>query len=147
MSENIIEPASPVVNALEQPNSSEGAEGLIRGRITDSDIEMMRRRIGYPNPTLRKGVINKPWNTSANADSIRRWAECIGDTNPLYCDEEYAEKTRWAGSLAPPGFEWSMGIDRAPLVPEELNKSTHRALRGVQLFHSGAEYFYYRPIM
>lgn len=122
------------------------AGGLIRGRISDGDVDMMRRRIGYPNPTLRKGVITSPWNTVANADAIRRWAECIGDSNPLYCDAGYAAKTRWNGPLAPPGFEWSMGIDRAPIVPEALNTETHRALRGVQLFHSGAEYRYYQPI-
>lgn len=121
--------------------------GLIKGRITDADIEMMRRRIGYPNPTLRKGVITKPWNTRANGDSIRRWAESIGDDNPLYSDEDHAIGSRWGQPIAPPGFEWSMGIDRAPIVSEALNRETHRALRGVQLYHSGAEYRYYRPIV
>ena len=131
---------------MKDARAPEVDKGLIRGQITDRDVEMMRMRIGYPNPTLRKGIITKPWNTVANADAIRRWAECTGDPNPLYNDEEYARKTRWGGPVAPPGFEWSMGIDRAPLVPEELNKETHRALRGIQLFHSGAEYFYYREI-
>jgi acyl dehydratase len=120
-------------------------EGLIRGRITDKDLEMMRARIGYSNPTLRKGVITKPWNTWADSDSIRRFAECIGDMNPLYNEPAYAEKSRWGTSVAPPGFEWSMGIDRTPLLPDDL-KHTNHALRGVQLYHSGAEYFYHRPI-
>jgi len=120
--------------------------GLIMGRITDADIDMMRRRIGYPNPTLRKGVITKPWNTTASADAIRRFAECTGDMNPLYNDEHYAARSRWKGPIAPPGFEWSIGIDRAPVVPDDLQKETHKALRGVQLYHSGAEYVYYHPI-
>jgi acyl dehydratase len=121
-------------------------DGLVIGRITEADVAMMRERIGYPNPTLRKGVLRKPWNTVATADAIRRWAECTGDTNPLYNEDEYAKHTRWGGPIAPPGFEWSMGIDRALAVPEELNARTHRALRGVQLYHSGAEYVYFNPI-
>ena len=119
--------------------------GLARGRITDTDVAMMRERIGYPNPTLRKGVITKPWNTTANPDAIRRFAECIGDMNPLYNDDAYAKRSRWKMPIAQPGFEWSMGIDRSPEVPEALQHTNH-ALRGVQLYHSGAEYFYHRPI-
>lgn len=119
---------------------------LIKRQITDEDVALMRERIGYPNPTLRKGVITRPWNTIATADAIRRWAESIGDANPLYNDDEYAARSRWGGSIAPPGFEWSMGIDRSRLVPEDLNQRTHKALRGVQLYHSGAEYRYYKPI-
>lgn len=119
---------------------------LVRKQITDEDVQLMRERVGYPNPTLRKGVITKPWNVLATADAIRRWAECIGDANPLYNDADYAAGTRWQGVIAPPGFEWSMGLDRSRAVPEDLNRRTHGALRGVQLYHSGAEYVYYRPI-
>jgi acyl dehydratase len=140
------EHADSSVKSTDEDNTRVAERGLIRGQITDHDLELMRKRIGYPNPTLRKGIITKPWNTVASGDSIRRWAECTGDMNPLYNDDVYASKTRWGAAVAPPGFEWSMGIDRAPLVPDDLNKETHRALRGVQLFHSGAEYFYYRPV-
>lgn len=120
-------------------------DGLIIGRITPADIEMMNRRIGFPNPTLRKGVLQKPWNTVLTADAVRRWAECMGDLNPLYNDEDHARGSRWGAPVAPPGFEWSMGIDRNPEMDEAFVKETSKALRGVQLFHSGAEYFYYRP--
>lgn len=120
-------------------------DGLVIGRITDADLEMMRRRVGFPNPTLRKGILQMPWNTSLNADAVRRWSECMGDMNPLYNDEDYARASRWGEPVAPPGFEWSMGIDRNPTMDEAFAKETSKALRGVQLFHSGAEYFYYRP--
>ena len=122
-------------------------DGLVIGTITDKDVEMMRRRIGFPNPSLRKGILQTPWNTSLNADAVRRWSECMGDMNPLYNDDSYARASRWGGSVAPPGFEWSMGIDRNPLMEESFAKDTSKALRGVQLFHSGAEYFYYRPFV
>lgn len=121
-------------------------DGLVIGKITDEDVAKMQRRIGFPNPSLRKGILQTPWNTAHNADAVRRWSECMGDLNPMFNDGDYAANSRWQGVVAPPGFEWSMGIDRNPIVPDDLFKETRSALRGVQLYHSGAEYFYYRPI-
>jgi acyl dehydratase len=122
------------------------ADGLVTGSITDQDIEKMRARIGWTNPTLRKGWLTVPHNPICTADAIRRWAISIGDNNPLYMDPRHADASRWRGSIAPPGFEWSMGWDRSPFPGRELQEMSRGALRGVQLFHSGAEYFYYRPI-
>jgi len=121
-------------------------QDLVIGKITDEDIEKMRRRIGFTNPTLRKGWLITPHNPTCTADAIRRWAISIGDDNPLYLNPSHAEATRWSGPIAPPGFEWSMGWDRSPFPDESLHNETRSALRGVQLFHSGAEYRFYRPI-
>jgi acyl dehydratase len=121
------------------------SQSLIRGRITDESVELMRRRIGYPNPTLRAGIHGGAWNEIATADAVRRWSLCMGDDNPLYIDPEYASKTRWSETIAPLGFEKSMGILRTRELPEDM-KDTNKALRGVQLFYSGGENFYYRPI-
>jgi len=122
-------------------------EGLIRGRIGDGDLDLLRKRIGYPNPTLRTGLASRPWNPVVEPEAVRRWALCIGDDNPFYVEPEVAKATRWGASFAPPGFEWSMGWERSPEVPADLYAETHSALRGVQLYHSGAEYFYYRPML
>ncbi|MFC1909799.1 MaoC family dehydratase N-terminal domain-containing protein [Chloroflexota bacterium] len=35
---------------------------------------------------------------------IRKFADAIGDPNPLYCDEEYSKKSRHGGIIAPPTF-------------------------------------------
>ena len=122
-------------------------DGLIRNRLTDESIELMRRRIGFPNPTLRTGAIDEPWNIVATDDAIRRWSICIGDDNPFYCRPEYAAKTRWSQVIAPPGFEKSMGLTRNRLMDKEFEHETSKALRGVQLYHSGGENFYYAPIV
>ncbi len=121
-------------------------DGLVIGRITEDDIVKMRLRIGYTNPTLRKGWLTAPYNSVCSPDAVRRWTVCIGDDNPLYLDPDYAAASRWEHTVAPPGFEWSMGWDRSPYPSEELHAQTRNALRGVQLFHSGAEYFFYKPI-
>lgn len=36
--------------------------------------------------------------------AIARFAEAVGDPNPLYRDQEYAEKSRYRSIIAPPGF-------------------------------------------
>ena len=121
-------------------------DGLIRNPITDDSVDLMRRRIGYPNPTLRTGVIDEPWNIACTDDAVRRFAICIGDDNPLFTDPGYAATTRWGGVIAPPAFEKSMGINRNPVMDLAEAKATQKALRGVQLYHSGGENFYWSPI-
>ncbi len=123
------------------------SDGLIRNRITDESVDLMRRRIGYPNPTLRTGAIDEPWNLSCTDDAVRRFAICIGDDNPLFVNPDYAKTTRWGGVIAPPAFEKSMGINRNPVMDADAAKITSKALRGIQLFHSGGENFYYAPVM
>ena len=36
--------------------------------------------------------------------AIARYAESVGDPNPLYWDEEYAKKSKYGSIIAPPGF-------------------------------------------
>src|SRR5215218_7741292 len=108
---------------------------------------MMRRRIGYPNPTVRSGIVTLPWNTTCTYDGIRHFCEGYGDPNPLYVEPAYGATTRWGGQIAPPGFEATMGYDRSPQPPEDLARETRAALRGVQLFHSGNESRFYRPVV
>jgi acyl dehydratase len=120
---------------------------LIKGKITDRDVELMRKRIGYPNPTVRSGTVKLPWNTVATPDAIRHWAEGYGDGNPLFVDPAYGPTTRWGSQIAPPGFEGTMGYNRSQEIPKELDRETRVALRGVQLYHSGSENRWYRPIV
>ena len=49
--------------------------------------------------------------------AIRRFAQAIGDPNPVYTDEEYARTTQWRGIIAPPTFIFSLGYyDDSPGV-------------------------------
>ncbi len=36
--------------------------------------------------------------------AIRKFADAIGDRNPLYWDDDYASKSSYEGLVAPPGF-------------------------------------------
>lgn len=121
-------------------------DGLVRGKITEESVDLMRRRIGYPSPTVRAGIITEPHISVCSADDVRRYAISSGDDNPLYRYAEYARKSRWKDIIAPPGLEMSMGVDRSRKMDEDFAKETSKALRGVQLFHSGSETYYYEPI-
>ncbi|MET0420202.1 MAG: hypothetical protein ABW073_00720 [Acidimicrobiia bacterium] len=156
---------------------SEGAtaesEQLIRNQITDEGVELMRRRIGYTNPTVRSGTRQLPWWTVTSPDAIRHHTHGYGDDNPLYCDPEYGITTRWGAQIAPPGFgagggpragrdhippeygdeddvplgteqdAWLRRLGKRP--PEAFDRETRRALRGVQLFASGGDSYHFRP--
>ena len=52
---------------------------------------------------------------------IRRFAISIGDSNPLYHDEEYAKKTSFGGIIGPPFFYTALTLDEEPL--EDLEES------------------------
>ena len=48
------------------------------------------------------------YNSQATRDTIRHFTEGYGDMNPLYCDREYAKKTKYGGIIAPPCFPFSV---------------------------------------
>lgn len=54
------------------------------------------------------GKIDPPHVREVEKGSIRRYADALGNDNPLYYDEEYAKDTKYGGIIAPPGFfGWS----------------------------------------
>ena len=50
------------------------------------------------------GKVDPPHLREVEKGAIRRYADAVGDDNPLYYDEEYAKKTKYGGIIAPPGF-------------------------------------------
>jgi acyl dehydratase len=71
-------------------------------------------------------------------EPIRRFADAVGDTNPLYWDEEYARNSRYGSIIAPPGFlsslwfagrssKWGKGRPSETLGPPEVMAAIERA--------------------
>lgn len=54
------------------------------------------------------GVASEPITHDVEKGAIIKFAEAIGDPNPLFNDEEAARKTRYGGLIAPPTFLRSM---------------------------------------
>ena len=50
------------------------------------------------------GKVDPPHVREVEKGAIRRYADAVGDDNPLYYDEEYARKSRYGCIIAPPGF-------------------------------------------
>ena len=73
------------------------------GRLTDELLAEVRKLIGT---NFRIGhSIN---NEEATRIAILKFAEGIGDTNPLWSDPEYAAKTRYGTIVAPPSWVFSV---------------------------------------
>ncbi|HME02395.1 MAG TPA: MaoC family dehydratase N-terminal domain-containing protein [Solirubrobacteraceae bacterium] len=72
---------------------------LAEGRLTDEMLAEMRRLIGTELRT--EACVNNEYATRL---AILRFAEGIGDDNPLWTDEAYAAATRHGGLIAPPSF-------------------------------------------
>lgn len=89
------------------------------------------------------GVESEPTIVQIEKEPIRRFAEAIGDPNPVFHDEEYAKKLGYRSVIAPPGFhpEYSFPLKRAsrPQGPRFRSPFT-RALNG------GNEYEFFQPI-
>ena len=95
--------------------------------------EMQQRRRNRSNRPFFPRSIH--FNTQASKDGIRHFVEGIGDTNPLFVDEEYATKTKYGGIIAPGSYlytiRWGIPGSMAP---------------GVHGWYVGGDWEWYRPI-
>lgn len=69
--------------------------------------------------------------------AIRRFADAIGDSNPLFNDEKEARKTRFGGMIAPPTFGRALSAGPPDI---KLDMPTFRGLDG------GSDWEYLQPI-
>lgn len=83
------------------------------------------------------GVESVPVNQEIEKGAIIRFAQAIGDTNPLFTDEAAARKSRYGGLIAPPTFLRSV-IAGPPTVDFEQPYSA--GLDG------GSEWEYFEPV-
>ena len=90
--------------------------------------EMRREAIG------REGAAK---TVEVEKGAIIKFAEAIGDDNPVYCDEAAARGTRYGGLIAPPTFLRSVTAPR-PEYPFEAPFT--RVLDG------GSDWEYFEPV-
>jgi acyl dehydratase len=112
------------------------------GVLTDEAIERSRKRLGVPQPQH-----NAPHNFEVSWDGSRHFAFGYGDDNPLYCDPEYAAKTRWGNLIAPPTFLYTMGEDAAP-KPDAETKQLLKGdpFAGLGSYQAVMEFEWWRPL-
>jgi acyl dehydratase len=76
--------------------------------------------------------------------AIQRYAQAIGDPNPLFNDPDFASKTKYGRLLAPPGFTgWPVkaGLDMFKLV-----ESLVKAGAPSRLLDGGVEFEFFEPV-
>lgn len=112
------------------------------------------------NRSERGPMQNMPWRFPVEAGHIMLFARALGDSNPIYFDEEYARISLCGGVIAPPTFlaaqlhfdpDFSMrpgpgqpwlGSGRNPSGLPDGGKG----LPGVGSLHAEQHYHYCRPI-
>jgi len=90
--------------------------------------------------------------------SIKRFADAVGETNPLYWDEEHAGKSRYGSIIAPPGFfGWPAKLPRGMTFqrptdisdPPEATEAMRAALAKAgywRVVDGGIEYEFFQPV-
>jgi len=101
-------------------------------KITEKGLDDLRRRIG-----VKIGKTIEPWCYEATRDNIRHYAHGIGDDNPLWCNPEYAAKTKHGGILALPSFLFSTSRIVSGYVG---------GLPGVHAMWSGADWTWHKQV-
>ncbi|UFJ43023.1 MaoC family dehydratase N-terminal domain-containing protein [Brevibacillus humidisoli] len=60
------------------------------------------------------GVESVPVKNEVEKGAIKKFADAIGDANPLYRDEEYAKASRYGRIIAPPTFSRTFDYGEIP---------------------------------
>ena len=83
------------------------------------------------------GLENSPVTMEVEKGAIIKFAQAIGDANPLFNDEVEARRSRYGGLIAPPTFLRSIESVR-PKLPFTLPLS--------RLLDAGSDWEYFEPI-
>ena len=84
------------------------------------------------------GVESEPAFNEVEKGAIRKFAQAVGDPNPLWQDEEYAKKGPYGRIVAPPTFLVTMTSGRS-------NRPVRPPMRR-GLLDGGAEWEFYLPV-
>lgn len=101
-------------------------------KITQQGLDALRERIGHKIENTAE-----PWCHEATRDNIRHYAHGIGDDNPLWCDPDYAARTRHGGIVALPSFLFATSRIVSGYVG---------GLPGVHAMWSGSDWTWHKPV-
>jgi acyl dehydratase len=85
------------------------------------------------------GKAGEPRTYEVERGAIRRFAEAIGDSNPLFNDDHAARETPFGGMIAPPTFCRSMGSP----IPDVKIDALGTSFRGLD---GGSDWEYFHPV-
>ena len=100
--------------------------------ITEAGLDDLRQRLG-----VKISRDPEPWCFEATRDNIRHYAHGIGDDNPLWCEPDYANQTRYGGLIALPSFLFATSRVASGYVG---------GLAGVHAMWAGADWTWHHPV-
>ena len=82
--------------------------------------------------------------------AIKKLADAVGDSNPLYWDEEHAKASRYGAIIAPPGFfgwpvKWEGNMPLLLPLRQEVIDTIAKAGFS-RLLDAGIEYDFFHPV-
>lgn len=90
------------------------------------------------------GVPLEPKVFKVEEGAIQKYAEAIGDANPLYNDADFARVSKYGRLMAPPGFT---GLpDKGELPIFELSDVLVKAGAPSRLLDGGVEFEFHEPV-
>jgi acyl dehydratase len=101
-------------------------------RITEEELNNLKSRIG-----VKISRDPEPWCFEATRDNIRHYAHGIGDDNPLWCEPDYAAKTKYNSIIALPSFLFSTSRIASGYVG---------GLPGIHAMWAGANWKWHLPV-
>lgn len=91
------------------------------------------------------GVSWEPQVYKVEEGAIKRYAEAIDDTNPLFNDIDYAKRSRYGRLMCPPGFAgWPEGKDR--LLGIQVSEAVIAAGAPPRPLDGGIDFEFFLPI-
>lgn len=83
------------------------------------------------------GLTSEPYTFVVESRHVMQFQQAIGDYNPLYTDESYAEESPYKGAIIPPTFPVAMNHGDIKM-PLELDQR--------RMLHGEQEFIYHVPI-
>jgi acyl dehydratase len=111
--------------------ATESIEQATGVRISKEALDALRARIGKP---VRRP---RPYIEEITHDSIRHYADGIGDLNPLWTDRDYAAGTRFGGVV---------GLPTMLYAADRVASGYVGGLPGVHAMFAGTEWEWYEPL-
>jgi acyl dehydratase len=100
------------------------------------------------------GDRSEPIRATIDGLMSRRYARAIGETNPLYFDEDYAKSQGFAGLVVPPNFlpsymDWTDGGNEEDLRIDGTPKAEMQWIpsEGVRVMGGGEEMHFHAPLI
>jgi acyl dehydratase len=128
----------PVVLVLKTRSAPSAWNAAVLPLVANQRGSIMANKIVDEEALKQIGKVGEPRSYDVERGAIRRFAEAIGDPNPLFNDEQEARHV-FGGMVAPPTFCRTMGSP----VPNVTLKNMGENFRGLD---GGSDWEYFQPI-